>query len=257
MKNLSSLKAFEKSSAQPVPVQLKDDRGNPVQLGGGMSAGGGGNSVIINDNAHPVPVTIVSGSGSTSATNIVDSSGVGYSGSNPVPATIVSGAGSSTITVGPTVGGAADDGSAPVQQGGVARTTLPTKMADGQVVKAMRDAIGRNVMRNVQVRELIVTAYASLTNGTETTLATASAGQFLDSIWIACANTSSAAQQIDIRAVSGGNIVHSIEVPANGTAGWAPPVPWPQDFTGNAWTADNADVTNSTVYVHALFSKEV
>jgi hypothetical protein len=35
--------------------------------------------------SNPIPVAIVSGAGATSAVNISDSSGVGYSGSNPVP----------------------------------------------------------------------------------------------------------------------------------------------------------------------------
>ncbi len=191
------------------------------------------------------------------AVNIVDSGGTGYSGSNPVPVTLISGALSSTIVVGASSIGTADDGSAPLQGGGIARTANPTKVTGGQVVKQSMDAIGRPLTRPVQVRELLATAYVSLTNGTETALATAAAGTYLDLVYIMGANTSSVAQQIDIRAVSGGNVMMTLYLPAQSTAGVSLPVPIPQDATGNAWTADNADVTNSTVYVSALFSKEV
>lgn len=161
----------------------------------------------------------------------------------------------STSTSGDTASGSADAGN-PVKVGGVGRITNPTAVADGQRVNFTADKLGRQISRPVQVRDLLATAYTTISNGTETTILTAAAGTFLDCIWMAFANTSSASQNIDIRAVSGGNIIHTIVVPANGTAGWAPMVPWPQDATGNAWTADGADVTNSTLYITSLFSKE-
>jgi len=51
----------------------------------------------------------------------------------------------------------------------------------------------------------------------------------------------------------------SIQVPANGTAGVSIPVPYPQSAsdTGNNWTADIPDITGTTVYLSALFSREV
>lgn len=136
-----------------------------------------------------------------------------------------------------------------------ARTTNPTAVADGADVRPSADKLGRQLMR-MQARELVATAYATLSNGTETTLATAAAGTYIDLVYIMGANTSSVAQQIDIRAGTAGNIVMSLYIPANSTAGVALPMAFPQDATGNAWTADNADVTNSTVYVSALFTKE-
>jgi len=46
--------------------------------------------------SNPIPVTITSGGTATSASNIVDSSGIAYSGSNPVPVVITSGASATT-----------------------------------------------------------------------------------------------------------------------------------------------------------------
>lgn len=167
----------------------------------------------------------------------------------------LSGALTSAVVVGSVVSDAVDDGSAPVKTGGIAHTSLPTAVSDGDSVSQSYDKLGRGLVR-MQMRESLVTAYASLTNGTETTLATADAAGYLDLVYVLASNTSTAAQQVDLRAVSGGNIVVSLMVPASGTAGVSLPAPMPQDATGNAWTADLGDVTNSTVYVSALFTKE-
>lgn len=139
-----------------------------------------------------------------------------------------------------------------------ATTTNPTAKADGADVRPMADDLGRQVFRPIHVRDLIATAYVALTNGTETTLTTAAAGTFRDLVMITATNNSSAATQLDIRATSGGNIVHTMYLPATtGPIGFVPSVPWPQDATGNSWTIDMPDQTGTTVYVSALFSTEV
>lgn len=121
------------------------------------------------------------------------------------------------------------------------------------------DDLGRQITRPLQVRDLIATAYVSVATGTETTLlAAGGAGVFLDLIMLAASNNSTAATQLDIRAVTGGNIIHTMFLPPQtGPVGWSPPVPWPQDATNNNWTIDMPDQTGTTVYVSALFSKEV
>lgn len=111
----------------PLPVQLRDADGKPVNLGDFtqiINAGGGARIVkISNDSNNPVPVTgsltvsssattaavptnndgvtynsdnpipvyITSGAGASSAAALIDSSGVQYSGSNPLPVAITSG----------------------------------------------------------------------------------------------------------------------------------------------------------------------
>ena len=171
----------------------------------------------------------------------------------------VNGALNSVLATGPVVADAVDDGSAPVQGGGVARTANPTAVANGDVVKSTHDDLGRQLVRPVQVRDLVVTAYVTVTTGIETTLLAGSAGSFHDLMYIMAANESSVAQNIDIRAVTAGNVVMSLAIPANGTAGVALPLPFPQSDTGNNWTIDNdgSDVSNTTINVSALFSREV
>ena len=242
------------SGSNPFPMRIVTDATATV------------NAVLVDSTGAyrgtvPVSGTVaVSGVSGTSAVNLSDSTGVGYSGSNPVPITIVSGFINSTVTVGPVVEDAVDDGSAPVQVGGTARTTNPTAVANGDVVKSSYDDLGRLLTRPVQVRDLLATAYVSLTNGTETTLLSASAGSYHDLLYIMGANASDVAVTVDIRPVTAGNIVMTMVIPASGTAGVSLPVPIPQtgsDGTGNNWTADMGDITGTTVYLSALFTKEV
>ena len=169
----------------------------------------------------------------------------------------LSGALTSAVVVGPTVADTADDGSAPVQVGGIARTANPTAVAANDVVKFTSDDLGRQLTRPIQVRDLVKTAYVSITNGTETTLRAAVAGAYLDCVSLIASNNSSAAVSLDIRAVTAGNIIHTLRIPADSTAGWVPQVPWPQDETGNNWTVDGPDETGRTITVSALFSQEI
>jgi hypothetical protein len=87
----------------PIPVQLRDAQGNPMKLFENLtqmvSGGGGGQVTVMNGAGNPVSITgtvSLSGASGTSAVNVVDSSGIAYSGSNPVPVTLSSGSLTST-----------------------------------------------------------------------------------------------------------------------------------------------------------------
>jgi hypothetical protein len=242
------------SGSNPFPMRIVTDATATVNVVNVDSTGAYRSTFPVSGT-----VTVASITAST-AVNLSDSTGVGYSGSNPVPVTMITSAVVSTIAVGPVVGDAVDDGSAPVQSGGIARTANPTPVAANDVVKATHDDLGRQVMKVNQVRDLLTTAYVSLTNGTETTLLAASAGFYFDLVYIMAANNSDAVATVDIRPVTAGNTVMTLVVPPYGTSGVSLPVPLPQtgsDGTGNNWTADMNDITGTTVYVSALFSKEV
>ena len=239
---------------------------NPVPVSGSVSVSGSITSTgayLLDGEGNyrgtiPVEGTIaVSGITNSVASSIIDSSGVQYSGTNPVPVIMVAGSVSSTVVVGPTASDSQDNDSAPVKIGGIARTENPTPVSGGDAVSASYDSIGRQIIRPVQVRGLLVTAYASLTNGTETTLVSAVSGAYLDLVYIMGANNSDVAVTVDIRPVTAGNVVMTLQVPASGTAGIACPIPLPQNDIGNNWTADMGDITGTTVYLTGLFSKEV
>jgi len=151
----------------------------------------------------------------------------------------------------------ADDEAAPIKIGGVARTANPAAVGAGDRVSATFDDVGRQLFRPVQVRDLLQTAYASLTTGTETTLLAGVAGVFFDLVYIMGTNNSDAAVTVDIRSATVGGIVTSIRIPANGTAGVSLAVPLPQDVAADTWTADLPDITGTTVTLGALFSREV
>lgn len=169
----------------------------------------------------------------------------------------VTSATASVAVVGDISPGSANVNSPPVRIGGVVTQTNPAVITDGNIGNFRMDDLGRQITRPVQVRDLIATAYVSVTNGTETTLRAGVAGAYLDCIMLVGSNNSDAAVSVDIRAVTAGSIVHTLRIPANGTAGWAPSVPWPQDETGNNWTVDGPDETGRTITFSALFSKEV
>lgn len=243
---------------------------NPVPVGGSVSVSG----VITSTGAYllngdglyrgtlPVEGTVaVSGITNSVASSLIDSSGVQYSGSNPVPITVVSGALTSMVAVGAVVSDAVDDGSAPLKVGGIARTANPSAVAGGDVVSASYDDIGRQLTRPIQVRDLIATAYVALTSGsgygTETTLLAGSSGVFNDLIYVMGSNTSDVAVTVDLRASTGGTVIMSLRIPANGTAGVSLTSPIPAPFADHTWTVDLPDETGGNVYVSALFSKEV
>lgn len=140
-----------------------------------------------------------------------------------------------------------------------ARTTNPTAKSDGADVRPSADKLGRGINTPIQVRQLRATAYATLSTNAETTLLSGASGVFHDLIWVKFANTSSGAVTIDLRDGTAGSIVDTYEVPANSISGVAMPAPWPQSEAAAAWTVDynDSDLSNTTVYVSGLFTKEL
>ena len=199
---------------------------------------------------------VVSGAVSSAGAYLLNGDGT-YRDTLPISGVVtLSGALTSAVVVGPTVADAADDGNAPIQQGGVARQTNPTAVADNNIVKATFDDLGRQIVRH-QVRDLTQSAYAQLTTGTETTLLAGVASTFLDLLWVVGANNSDAAVSVDIRSGTAGSTLLTLQIPANGTAGIAPALPIKQEVLAGTWTADMGDITGTTVSISALFSKEV
>lgn len=222
----------------------------------------GSNPVPVSDAGGTLTVdgTVTVGSITASAAvSLIDSTGVGYSGSNPVPAYLVASSANSVIAVGDLASDAADTGSSPLKIGGIARQANPTAVAAGDRVSATFDDLGRQVVVPSQVRDLRVTAYATLSTNTETTLLAGAASTFHDLVWIKFANTSSGAVTIDLRETTAGTIIDTYEVPGNGVVGVAAPIPIPQANSAGTWTVDynDADLSSTTVYVSGLFIKEV
>lgn len=261
------------TTTNPVPI---DDAGGAITVDGSVAVTGITGSIAASlidssgvgySGSNPLPIVgpvVVTSITNTTAANIVDSTGIAYEGANPFPISgnvNVNGSLNSVLVTGPTVADAIDDGSAPIQMGGIARQANPTAVAANDVVKATFDDLGRQLVRPVQIRDLIATAYVSKvsgsTFGTETTLLASGAGVLLDLIYVMGTNDSTAAIQVDLRASTGGTVCKSIEIPAGGTAGVSLPVPYPAPFADHTWTIDLPDVTGTNITISALFSKEV
>lgn len=143
----------------------------------------------------------------------------------------------------------------------MARTTNPTAVADGADVRPKADKLGRQISRPIQVRDLIKTAYATLSTQAETTVLAGVTGVFNDLIMITATNGSASAWKVDIRYTVGGGVIHTMYVPANtGPVGFAPSVPYPAGDVGATWTAtinSGADVSNANLFITGLFSQEI
>lgn len=143
----------------------------------------------------------------------------------------------------------------PIKTGGIARQTNPTAVQDGQRVGAGFDDLGRQLTRPYQVRDLITTAYASLTTGTKTSLIAGVAGAYFDLVQISCYNNSDAATVVTLTDES--TTIRTIPVPASNVTHINYNVPLKQSATGVAWYVDLPDITGTTVEVTAEFSREV
>lgn len=164
-----------------------------------------------------------------------------------------------TTSAGDVAADSPDSGN-PVKIGGVARQTNPTAVSDGDRVSASFDDLGRQVNTPIQVRDLIATAYATVSNVTETSLLAAGAsGVFHDLIFVKFSNQSSAAINVALRSSTAGTIVDTFSIPANSTVGYAPPRPMKANESASSWTIQNtaSDDSTTTITASGLFSKEI
>lgn len=103
------------------------------------------------------------------------------------------------------------------------------------------------------VREAIVTAHASLTNGTNTTLLAGDADAKLDLVQIGFSNSSDAATTVTL--TDDGTTVRIYPIPASTANEFSYEIPVPQNAKGGNWQVDLPDITATTITVRALFIK--
>ncbi len=136
-----------------------------------------------------------------------------------------------------------------------ARTTNPAAVADGDMVRAMADDLGRQVVAPHAPRDLIIHNRIALTSTTETTLIALAASTFHDLVFLSLSNESATEVRVDIRDDTAGTIRFSIDLaPDGGGAIVKFPVPLTQALTGDNWTAQ-LSATVSTVYITAIAIK--
>lgn len=137
-------------------------------------------------------------------------------------------------------------------------TALPTAVSDGQMVGAMGDKFGRQVVQPITVRDLLGTQTTTISASTsETTIVTAGgAGIFNDLVMLIVSNTSAATNtRIDFRDATAGSILFSlISIGGAGPIGFAPATVIPQTTAANNWTAQCATSTTD-IRVYAVYAK--
>lgn len=151
--------------------------------------------------------------------------------------------------------GSTDQGTSnPIKVGGLGRQTNPSPVEDNTRVAQMHDDLGRQIIRH-QVRDLMTSAYVSLTGGTKTELKAGVSGAYLDLYQISCYNNSDAATVVVLSDES--TTVRSIPVAASSVQNLRFDPPLKQSATGVSWYVDIPDITGTTIEVAAEFSKEV
>lgn len=137
---------------------------------------------------------------------------------------------------------------------------LVGKDRTGDIKRVRVDNKG-SLLSSFDFRDVTTTGHVVIPNNTadnEVTVIAADDSNYLDLVYVSCANNSDVAVRIAIRAGAGtGNHADVIEVPPNDTKTVHYPIPIPQDEQATVWTADfdSADITNTTVSVTMLAFK--
>lgn len=137
---------------------------------------------------------------------------------------------------------------------GLARTTGQIPVNQGDAVDMAMDDLGRPIVTPYQARDLIVTAYLTVTTGTRTVLLTGDADHFHDLLEISCA-TDSTVTSTNLLIVDDGTTVRGLDIPIADTVQLKFPAPLPQSAKGGNWYVDMEDVTGTTLQIGALFMK--
>jgi hypothetical protein len=127
----------------------------------------------------------------------------------------------------------------------------------GAEKKISVDSSGRLATNSFLMRGSAVTATASVTTGTPTTLLAGQTGNFLDLVYISLSNSSDAA--VNVILSDDALTVRTYTVPVATTNGglvtFDYPFPVSQGAKGSDWKLDMADITGTTVTVDAQFIK--
>ncbi len=104
-----------------------------------------------------------------------------------------------------------------------------------------------------EARGALVTASATLSNGTAATLLAGDADKMLDLIEVSFATASILGVSVDL--MNDGSVIRSVVAPAGGTLHMKFDAPVEQLTKNIAWVVDMEDTTGTTVKVNATFIK--
>jgi hypothetical protein len=211
-------------------------QGAAVSAGGALTVDGSAVTQPISAASLPLPA-----SAATSANQLADNHQVTVSNST-------------LEVVGDVAHGTAVGGN-PLLLGVEGRTTLPTAVGDGEVVRLQADDQGRLITSPYAPRDLVVQNRIILTGTGETTLLALDASNFHDLVLLTMSNSSSTGVLVDIRDSTGGTIRESVFLAADGGGAAIPyPATLPQAATNQNWTAQLGGAVSS-VYITVVAVK--
>lgn len=199
-------------------------------------------------------VTTSSGGGGTSNVNITEINGSAPALSNPLPVELSDGTNALGVSGNPlyTASEGATGATAPTkasEEGLIARTSLPTAVTNGQLVGALGDKFGRQIMTLNGMRDIIGTASVQNT-GSSGTLIAAITSTYCDIITLIFTNESGTATVVS---VSDGTTTYKYAIAANGGIVVNFPTPLPATSAATNWTVSNS--ASSTVDCVAVYVK--
>ncbi len=136
-----------------------------------------------------------------------------------------------------------------VYNGLIAATANPAAASAGNLVGAMADKLGRQVVVIGQVRDLKANTHTALSSGSETTVVAQVASTFLDVYGCIAANTTGSAVTLVFKDSTSGTTQFTLYVPANDTRGFMLPSSdgFKQGTVNTNWTctggASGVDIT--------------
>lgn len=143
-------------------------------------------------------------------------------------------------------------------KGLIAKTANPSAASDGNLVGALADKLGKQVVVG-SIRDLKGDQFTTLTSTTtETTIITAVASTFLDLYGLIIENTSATATEVSFRDVAAGSVRFAFEIPAGDTRGFMLPESgaFKQASVNTAWTAQ-CGTSVASVKISALYVKNI
>jgi hypothetical protein len=121
------------------------------------------------------------------------------------------------------------------------------------MVQPKHDRDNKLMMAFHDIRGAIVSASASVSTGTGTSLIAGDSDKMLDLIEITLSNNSTVAAQVSL--TNDGTIIKNLQIPVGGTLPLRFDAPLEQVTKNTPWLVDMEDITGTTVVVNASFIK--
>jgi hypothetical protein len=240
-------------TTQPVSGTVTVTQGTAANLNatvtGTVAATQSGTWTVQPGNTANTTAWLVTGTGGTFPVT-----GTFWQATQPVSGTVTANQGGAPWSVNGDTASGATDANNPVKIGGVARTSNPTAVTNGQRVNASFDKLGKLIAVGA-IRDLKGVQKTSITTTGETTVVTAGgAGVFNDVYAIVVTNTSATGVSVDFKDATAGTTRMTLYAPATDTRGFTVAVDsaMVQAVAANNWTA-TASAAVSSLQITVLY----